>query len=271
MNTKQILQKIQTLIPHTWLYQLQEIHSSLLFRWILHRGSKSLTFSQKSMMVFSPHQDDETFGCGGMIALKREQGIPVAVTFLTDGQGFGGSDAQTKNEIVEIRKQEAVKALQILGVEQSRIHFLEKPDGTLQDLEPRQRQQTIEQLAELISFYKPEEIYVPHRKDCHKDHEATYELVKEAIRDEKTQNLYKQAGIEVELVQYPIWLFWRSPLFIMLKLEDIATGYRFSIASVQDKKNKAIASYRSQIESLPHGFVKRFLGSYEIFFKTEEF
>ncbi len=267
MNTKQILQKVQKLVPSTWLYQLQDIHSSVLFRWILHRGSKPLAFSQKSAMVFSPHQDDETFGCGGMIALKREHGIPVAVVFLTDGQGSGGSEPQMKDKIVEVRKLEAVQALKILGVEPAEIHFLEKPDGTLQDLQPRQRRQTIEQLAELINFYKPEEVYVPHRKDCHKDHEATYELVKEAMCDEKTRRVYAHAGIEVELLQYPIWLLWRAPLFIMLKLQDIATANRLSIESVQDKKNRAIASYCSQLESLPSGFVKRFLGVYEIFFK----
>ena len=262
MNTKQILQKVQKLIPPLWLYQLQDIHSSVLFRWILHRGSKPLAFSQKSAMVFSPHQDDETFGCGGMIALKREQGIPVVVAFLTDGQGSGDSDLQMKDKIVEIRKLEALQALKILGVEPAEIHFLEKPDGTLQDLQLKQRRQMIEELSELIGFYKPEEVYVPHRKDCHKDHEATYELVKEAIADR---------GIEVELLQYPIWLLWRAPLFIMLKLQDIATAYRLSIESVQDKKNRAIAAYGSQLESLPGGFVKRFLGSYEIFFKVEEY
>jgi len=269
MNTKRILQRVQKLVPQTWLYQLQDIHSRLLFRWILCRGSKSLAFSQKPAMVFSPHQDDETFGCGGMIALKREQGIPVVVAFLTDGQGSSGSDQQMNEKIIAIREQEAIQALEILGVEPSEIHFLKKPDGTLPDLQPRQRQQTIEQLAELIKFYKPEEVYVPHRKDCHKDHEATYELVKEAIADDKTQIVYAQAGIEVELLQYPIWLFWRAPLFIMLQLKDIATANRLSIESVQDKKNRAIASYRSQIESLPGSFVKRFLGSYEIFFKGE--
>ena len=271
MNTKQILQKIEKLVPNTWLYQLQDIHSKLLFHWVLNRGRQLPLFSQKSAMVFSPHQDDETFGCGGMIALKREQGIPVVVTFLTDGQGSGGSDQEKRNQLIETRKREAVKALEILGVDQSKIYFLEKPDGTLQDLEPRQRQQTINELAELIRLYKPEEVYVPHRKDCHKDHEATYELVKAAICEEKTRKVYEQAGINVALMQYPIWLFWRAPLFVMLKLEDIANGYKLSIGAVKDKINKAIASYCSQIESLPQSFVKRFLGSYEIFFKTEEY
>jgi N-acetylglucosamine malate deacetylase 1 len=260
MNPKKILQRLEKIVPNTWLYQVQYMHSTLLIRWILRRGSMPLTFSKKSAMVFSPHQDDETFGCGGMIALKREQGIPVIVAFLTDGQGSVGEDSEIKDKIIQIRKQEAVKALSILGVEKSEIYFLENADGTLQYLENDQRQQTIEEIAELLTKYKPQEVYVPHRKDCHQDHEASYTLVKEAIA---------QAKIEVELLEYAIWLFWRSPLFIMLKLQDIADAYRLSIAAVQDKKNRAIASYSSQLEGLPPGFIKCFLGSYEIFFKVE--
>ncbi|OUL34848.1 GlcNAc-PI de-N-acetylase [Nostoc sp. T09] len=260
MSIKKHLQRLQKLIPHTWLEQIQYLHSSLLFRWVVQNGSKPIALSYKSAMVFSPHQDDETFGCGGMIALKREYGIPVTVTFLTDGQGSGNSKQNYQNKIIQIRKKEAVNALEILGVKPSDIHFLEKPDGTLPDLKNEERQQTIKQLAKLLRQYQPEEVYVPHRKDCHRDHEATYELVKAAIA---------QAGITVELLQYPIWLFWRAPLFILLKLQDIAAAYYLSIASVQDKKNRAISAYCSQINSLPRGFMQRFSGSHEIFFKSE--
>ncbi|KYC43873.1 GlcNAc-PI de-N-acetylase [Scytonema hofmannii PCC 7110] len=261
MSTKEILKRIQKLVPSTWLYQLQDIHSSLIFRWLLYRGTEPAALSEKSALVFSPHQDDETFGCGGAIALKRECGIPVAVVFLTDGQGSHGSDSPIKHEIVQIRKQEALKALDILGVDASKIHFLDKPDGTLPDLQPGQRSETVEQIVQLIKLYSPEEVYVPHRKDCHKDHEATYELVKEAIA---------KAGVKVELLQYPIWLFWRAPIFIMLKLQDMAAARCLSITSVQNKKSNAIASYCSQLEGLPSGFVKRFLSPYEIFFKVSQ-
>jgi LmbE family N-acetylglucosaminyl deacetylase len=260
MNIKNNLKLLQKLVPNMWLYQIQYIHSSLVFWWILRWISKPLGLSNKSVIVFSPHQDDETFGCGGMIATKREQDIQVIVVFLTDGRGSGSSELHFQEKIAQIRKQEAVTALQILGVDASEIHFLEKPDGTLQDLENEERQQTIEQVVELLKYYEPGEVYVPHRKDCHKDHEATYQLVKEAIA---------QAEITVELLQYPIWLFWRAPLFILLKLQDIAAAYHFSITSVQEKKKQAIASYPSQTQSLPCGFVKRFLGTNEIFFKAE--
>lgn len=260
MNIKKQLQILQPLVPNTWLEQVQYMHASLLFRWILGNGSKPLRLSQKSAMVFSPHQDDETFGCGGMIALKREQGIPVVVAFLTDGQGASSAEENAQNQIIQLRKQEAVTALTILGVEPSKICFFDKPDGTLGNLQHEEKQQTIEQIAELLKKYQPEEVYVPHRKDCHRDHEATYELVKEAIA---------QTGIAVELLQYPVWLFWRSPIFILLKLQDIAAAYNLSTSSVQDKKNLAISSYRSQINSLPRGFIQRFLGGNEIFFKSE--
>ncbi|BAY16235.1 LmbE-like protein [Anabaenopsis circularis NIES-21] len=260
MKIKTYLQQLQKLIPGVWLERMQYIHSSLLIRWILLQGSQQLTFNQKSAMVFSPHQDDETFGCGGMIARKCEQGIPVIVVFITNGQGSGNIDTESRKKIIQTRRQEAIKALNVLGVETSAIHFLDQVDGGLQELNLAEKQEAIAQISELLQHHQPEEVYVPHRKDCHRDHEATFHLVKAAIQ---------QANIKVDLLQYPIWLFWRSPLFIMLKLSDIAAAYSFSITSVQQKKNQAIAAYTSQLASLPHGFVNRFLGAYEIFFKVE--
>lgn len=253
------LMKLQKIIPNKLLNTIQYIHASLLAKWILLYGSKPLEFSQASAMVFSPHQDDETLGCGGMIARKREQEIKVTVTFLTDGRGSHGTDPNIQNQIIQIRKQESLKALGILGVSPSDIHFLDKEDGSLPDLNPEDKQQTISQISQLLKHYQPGEVYVPHRKDCHRDHEATYYLVKEAIA---------QSGIKVQLLQYPIWVFWRAPLFILLKLKDIRSAYRLSITTVQEKKKRAIAAYTSQMETLPPGLIKRFLSSEEIFFHS---
>jgi LmbE family N-acetylglucosaminyl deacetylase len=232
-----------------------------MLHWILHGRSQSLISSQKSVVVFSPHQDDETLGCGGMIALKRECGVPVKVVFLTDGQGSHAGNPQIKpEELIQIRQQEAETALGILGVEPSEIYFLKHLDGTLQHLLGEQRQYVIDQIAQLLKSCKPEEVYVPHRKDCHKDHEATYELVQAAIA---------KSEIQVELLQYPIWLFWRAPLFVILQLKDIAAAYRLSIDAVQNKKKRAIEAYSSQVLSLPRSFLKRFFEPNEIFFKSE--
>ncbi|BAT52537.1 LmbE-like protein [Nostoc sp. NIES-3756] len=258
LSIKIYLQHLQKLIPLIWLEKAQYIHSWMLYKWLLFGSSKQLSCSEKSIMVFSPHQDDETFGCGGMIAYKRELNIPVAVVFITDGKG-SSVDEDGQNQIIQTRQQEAIAALKILGVEVSNIHFLAKPDGKLPELHDEEHQQTIHEITELVNHYQPGEIYVPHQKDCHRDHEATYTLVRTAIQ---------QAYINVEIFQYPVWLFWRAPIFILLKLKDIASAYKFSITSVQDKKKRAIASYASQINSLPRGFISQFLDSHEIYFKS---
>ncbi|MDJ0796717.1 MAG: PIG-L family deacetylase [Calothrix sp. MO_167.B12] len=261
MNIKIFLRLIRKIIPNIWLEKIQNIQSHLLSNWLLNHGSKIMDLSHKPVIVFSPHQDDETLGCGGMIAQKREQGIPVIVVFLTDGgQGFIDLESYSQTQIIQTRKQEAVTALKILGVEESSIHFLDKPDGNLQFLESKERQKTIQQVVQLLKVHQPGEVYVPHRHDCHQDHEATYEIVKLAIA---------HAKIDTELLQYPIWLFWEAPLFLKLKLKDLASASRLKIASVQEKKFKAISLYSSQLEILPPGFVKLFLKSDEIFF-TEE-
>lgn len=257
--TRKNLKKLQKAIPSTWLYLLQDIHSYLITKWILDYHSEDLTISQKSVMVFSPHQDDETFGCGGMIAQKREQGIEVNVVFITDGRGGIGSEPD-KNKVIEIRKQESLNALKILGVDTSAIHFLDQEDGTLKELSIEAKQQTINQISELIKLYQPGEIYVPHYQDCHRDHEATYKLVKDAIT---------QTHITTELIQYPIWLLWRLPIFFSLKLSDISPAYRLSLASVKAKKQQAIFAYSSQIKNLQFGFIKRFLNLDEIFFRSK--
>src|SRR5438067_976178 len=64
--------------------RLRAIHADafLLFARI---KSRPLSLTSDSIMVIAPHQDDETFGCGGLIALQREGGATVKVVFLTDG------------------------------------------------------------------------------------------------------------------------------------------------------------------------------------------
>ena len=257
---KTTLSKLQRLIPIHFLSAIQYIHACLISHWILRWGSQPIALTTAPVMVFSPHQDDETFGCGGMIARKRQQAIRVGVVFLTEGRGSHGLEPNIQNQVMQIRQQESLQALEILGVPQTEIKFLNREDGSLLDLNISQKTELISEIVTLLRDYQPGEVYVPHFKDCHRDHEATYSLVKEAIAE---------SGISVEILQYPIWIFWRAPLFILLKLRDIAPAYRLSVAQVQSQKQQAIAAYSSQIATLPRGFIKRFLQAEEIFFKTE--
>lgn len=236
---------------------IRSLTSYIFSLLIIYFRSQECKISNKKALIFSPHQDDEALGCGGTIALKRSLGVPVKVVYLTDGRHSRPPWINSK-EIIEIRKQEALVALHILGVDSSEAYFLNQVDGSLEFLSGEQRQQITNQLAQLIGSFTPEEIYIPHGNDCHKDHEETYKLVLDAVVKSKLQ---------VEVFQYPIWIFWQSPTSLNLSLKGIENAYRVAINSAQDTKKRAIHAYRSQAHSLPYGFLTRFFMPYEIFFK----
>lgn len=235
--------------------RLRTLHSTSLSHWLARR-SRELVPNQRSAMVFSPHQDDETLGCGGLIALKRAASVPVQVIFLTDGsQSFSVLPCEA---LIALRKQEATEALGLLGVTPEAIHFLDIPDTTLRSLPPSEREALIAQIQRLLQEHRPEEVFVPHRQDRHYlgDHEATYSLVKEAVAD---------SGLTIDVWQYPIWLFWEAFALVDLKPAELIGAYRLSIDGVCERKQAAIAVYRSQI--FPPGALRRFAAPYEIFFK----
>ncbi len=193
-------------------------------------------------IVFAPHPDDETLGCGGLIALKCARGARVKVIFLTAS---------------EDRRQEALAAAAILGLAPDDLEFLDYRDGGLTLLTATRRSAAADRLAAILRAARPREVYVPHRHDRHADHEATYGLAMMAIG---------RSGLEVELFQYPIWAGWWSFLGHGLGWRDLAGARRLSIAGVAERKRRAIDSYRSQVADLPPGFLRRFASTHEIYF-----
>jgi len=212
----------------------------------------------KPAIVFAPHQDDETFGCGGLIAMKRERGIPVKVVFLTDGAGSHGDiEAHERERLAIIRQEEAYAATAVLGLSREDLLFSGYSDGRLDQITGPQREELVEHLMKILRAFHPGEVYVTHRRDRHGDHEAAYELVIRAV---------ERAGLAVEVFQYAIWAVWWSALGWRLSWRDFAEARGVVIENVSAKKKKAIEIYRSQLAVLPHGFLNRFLWHHEIFF-----
>ncbi|MBE9211795.1 PIG-L family deacetylase [Plectonema cf. radiosum LEGE 06105] len=236
---------------------LRDTNYNVHYNWLLRFKSKPIEVSNKPAIVFSPHQDDETIGCGGAIALKRSQGIPVKVVFLTDGR-YGRPNWIEPENIIEYRQQEASSALNILGIQPSQTQFLGAADGSLAQLSPEQRNLLINKLVEIIQSFEPQEVYVPHHHDGHPDHEATYSLVDSAIKASK---------MPIELLQYPIWMLWRNPLSSHKYLQKKSKAYRLFIGNFKETKHQAIAVYNSQTPNLPSSLKQAMFSSHEIFFK----
>ena len=190
------------------------------------------------LLVVGAHPDDETLGCGGLIAECRSRGIRVRVVIVTDGAASHDSP-----DIARIREAEARAALP--GVE---LLFLGYPDGrTLENAE-----QIRADLGALIDDLADSAlIAAPWRGDGHRDHRVVGEAVAQAIGRHR-------------LLEYPVWLWhWGTPDDV-----DWSTAVGLDIDAVA--KSAAIDHYASQLgDVLRNDFVEHFRRPIEVFFTSD--
>ena len=80
-------------------------------------------------LVLAPHPDDESLGCGGLLAACARAGGRPAILVLTDGVGsHPQSRAYPPPRLRAVREHEAREAAAALGVHPARIRFLQLPD-----------------------------------------------------------------------------------------------------------------------------------------------
>lgn len=238
----------------------------------------------RSAVVFAPHQDDETLGCGGTIALKRRAGALVTIVYMTDGR-TSHQKFMPVQELCPLRKQEALKAGEVLGLRDGDIQFLDFPDGELGEY----HEFAVTKVSAILSRLRPADVFVPYQADKTSDHEATYKIVIEAI---------KRSALEVDVYEYPVWL-WNQWPWTGLELGPnrdslkaiwhvIRSGFGSQIfkefdsavhvREVLDIKREALAQHRSQMVELIPGvgwptlggvaqgdFLKCFFQDFEIF------
>jgi N-acetylglucosamine malate deacetylase 1 len=247
-----------TRLEHALLWRVVAPYRDLLayfercrFNWFIKPKMSTMSHIEGATLVFAPHQDDETLGCGGLIALKRQQNIPVNVAFLTDGSACYESIApqgvtiMPSSEIISMRQAEAVAALDHLGVKPTNIHFLDQPDQFLGELSTSEHDALIDRIVALIKAVAPQHIYVTYREDVHGDHKASYRVVREAI-DRSQQS--------IQLWEYPIWTFWNYQRFSAMLRNKHFKLYRLPIHTVHPQKKAALQCYRSQYEQIPGTF-----------------
>jgi LmbE family N-acetylglucosaminyl deacetylase len=195
-------------------------------------------------VVLAPHPDDESLGCGGLIAACVAAGRAPLVAILTDGaRSHTRSRAYPPERLRAVRAEEARAAVAALGLPRDRLVFLDQPDTGA----PHDGPAFEAVVARLLALVEAESstILAPWRHDPHCDHEAA-SLIAEAVAG--------RAG--VRHVAYPVW-GWTLP-------EDAVVpgcpgiGWRLDIKAFLSAKRAAIAAHQSQYGGLiaddPSGF-----------------
>jgi len=212
--------------------------------------------NKQSAIIFAPHQDDETLGCGGTILLKRMAGAEIKIVFMTDGR-TSHSQFIPVDQLIEIREQEALAAGAKLGVDRQQITFLRYPDGELGNFyEP-----AVQRVCHILKKHQPAQVFIPYRREFPPDHLSTNQIVLSALAS---------LNMNTEVFEYPIWFWFHWPWvsayqpsrywtkhviknslqagFGLKLIQDFQ--YAIMIESVIREKRSALEQYKSQMTRL---------------------
>jgi len=230
-------------------------------------------FERRSCLIIAPHPDDETFGCGGLVALKRAAGAAVDVLVLTDGDR--SHPEVSPIQLGRLRRRELHNACTVLGLDSRHVHALGLRDRSLRE----QRGTVVRHVAELVQTLQPDEVLVTSHLDGHEDHVAAFEATREALR----------LVPGPRLLEYPVWCWYRGPLAaledrertlsqvfeVVVNLFIPPRGERVAVDRVRTVKARAVNAYSTQLRgplgdgswsTMPKGFVALFLRPHEIYF-----
>lgn len=184
-------------------------------------------------LIIAPHPDDETLGCGGLIAQLCDAGIPPIVVIMTDGAAsHPHSRTHPPHRLAALRRAEARSAARLLGLPEANLIHLGHPDANLTE-----DSSMIEHVISLIRTHRCGVLFAPMVTDPHCDHSAAARIARSAATRTSTLLRY-----------YPIWTWLLSP---DTRLDhSIPIGWRLDISAETPIKQRAIAAHASQLGAL---------------------
>jgi LmbE family N-acetylglucosaminyl deacetylase len=205
-----------------------------------------------SAIVFAPHPDDETLGCGGTIIKKKRAGAKIRVVFTTDGRY--AQDLIPEDKMKAIRESEAVAAARSLGLEEGDIAFLEFENRKLE----KNQEAAVGKVTGILLQEQPTQVFIPYYRDILPDHIFTNRIVLSAIQ---------ACGKKVVIYEYPVWFWYHWPWVsvswcgqhqrhILVRLKcNLLASLRFLrdfrcfvyIGDVLKLKRTALENYKSQM------------------------
>ncbi len=195
-------------------------------------------------LILAPHPDDESLGCGGLIAAACDRGRPPEVVFVTDGTGSHPRSRQfPPGRLRATREAEARAALRELNLTRDHVTFLRLRDTAAPHRGAR-FDRAVETIAAIARRRRCGSIFAPWRNDPHSDHLATHLMAAAAART-----------LRLRHVSYPVWGWTLPPA---LRLTGTIRGARLDIRRYLPAKRRAIAAHASQHGGLitddPGGF-----------------
>lgn len=145
--------------------------------------------ARRCVVVLAPHPDDETLGCGLLVARLVRSGVAVTVVALSDGDAsHPGSRLWPPARLAKLRRGEMRRALARLGAGRAAVHFMGWPDGQVAGAARQAR------LAALCHAAGAGLILATSPVDHHADHRACFAVATAVAK-----------ALRLPLVSYAVW------------------------------------------------------------------
>ncbi|WP_041276197.1 bacillithiol biosynthesis deacetylase BshB2 [Desulfosporosinus acidiphilus] len=135
---------------------------------------------ERHVLVVFPHPDDETFGCGGTLALFAKSGVPITYVCGTLGQmgrNMGKPFFANRESLPKIREAELEEACKAIGIQHLIKLGLRDKTIEFEDPEP-----LINKIGEILREVRPSLVLTHYPGYAvHPDHNALGELTIKAL------------------------------------------------------------------------------------------
>jgi LmbE family N-acetylglucosaminyl deacetylase len=225
--------------------------------------------TRKITVVFAPHPDDETVGCGGTIAMRTSEEYEVLIIVMTDGrhafsQVLGINSDPSPAELKQIRRAEMRRAVRALGVPEENITFLDFEDGKLDE----NSEEAEQKVTQILKENRPTEVFFPYAREDHPDHRATNRIVRNSI---------KKSGLQPSKYQYSVNQRYArvNPMVDKFLSSFNHKMVQFDISKFLSQKERAMKEFKSEIAIisskqkrpvLTNSTIRRHLRNREIFY-----
>jgi len=197
----------------------------------------------RTVMVFTPHPDDDLFGAGGTLALLARNGNRILIVIYTNDNKGSFDLEMTSERLARIRKAEEESAMGLLGIPKENIFWMGYEDGELEYAEPKM---LCGRAAKYIRQFRPDVVFSIDPGEWydrwHKtDHRMAAFNTADAIRAAEF-HLYYPEHLLVDGLKP-----WKVPLMFFYYAESEA-NYWVDITSLIDLKAEAVSRHVSQFE-----------------------
>lgn len=195
-----------------------------------------IQFKNKKVLIVVAHPDDETIGCGGLIAKLNKKKSKVFSIYLSDGRS--ARDKKKNNNTLVLK--ESAEAAKILG-----FKWLKDFCGKFEDqkLDKQSLLSIIKVIEKVKNKIKPDLIITHSKSDLNRDHRIVYEAVVTAFRPKHREIWSQILSFEIaSATDYGNSLFEKK----------FDPNYFINIKQEWKKKEKALKAYKSEMLKFPN-------------------